>query len=109
VRWAYDDAVMSYFNPRAEPVSVDLRLTLRAVGPRNLTLRHEGREIASLAVAQEERVLQVPGLILAPGVNRFTLQADAPPSREGPERNRLRSFGLRAASVRGPAIPGVPE
>ncbi|MDI1249151.1 MAG: hypothetical protein PSV13_09840 [Lacunisphaera sp.] len=109
VRWAYDDAVMSYFNPRAEPVSVDLRLALRAVGPRNLTLWHEGREIASLAVAQDERGLQVPGLILMPGVNRFTLRSDAPPSRADSGRYQLRSFGLRAATVRAPAITGAPE
>lgn len=100
VRWAYENAIMSYFNPGDGPVSIDLRLTVSAVGPRKLTLLHEGRKVAEIDVAQEQRVLRVPALVLAPGVNRFTLQSDTSPSREGQGRYRLRSFGLHSASVK---------
>jgi phosphoglycerol transferase len=109
VRWAYKDAVMSYFNPRAEPLTVDLRLTLTASGRRRLTLAHEGRAIGSVEVDREPRVLQVPDLVLAPGVNHFTLESDTPPGREGPGRNQLRSFGLGSASVRVLSPPGMPD
>lgn len=107
-RWAFADAVMSYYNPLAGPITVDLDLSLLAVSPRTLTLTHEGRLIGTLQADQVRRVLRVSGLVLAPGVNRFRLESDEPPDRQGQGRYQLRSFGLTGASFRvRPGSPGA--
>jgi len=100
VRWAFDDAVMSYFNPKAEPITVDLQLTLAAVERKKLTLTLDGRTLGSIEAEEKPRVLSVPNLVIPPGVSRFKLEADASANRVGPGRDQLRSFGLSAASVK---------
>lgn len=109
VRWAYEDAVMSYFNPFAEPIRVELNLALRAVGPRQLTLTHEGRPIGTIKADHTPQVLRVSDLVLAPGVNRFRLNADEPPVRQGSGRYQLRSYGLTKAWLEIRAAPRLPE
>lgn len=109
VRWAFADAMMSYYNPFAEPITVDLELSLMAVGPRTLTLACEGRPVGLMRAEQGKHVMQAPGLVLAPGVNRFRLESDEPPERQGQGRYQLRSFGLSRASFRIRAAPYKPE
>lgn len=108
-RWAYEDAALSYFNPHPHPVAVDLRLTLTAVAPRPIVLEWEGRPVHSMQVATEPQTVSLPGLVLRPGVNRFTLHSPAKAVRQGAGRNQLRSFGLAAAVVTVPAAanPGT--
>jgi phosphoglycerol transferase len=109
VRWAFAGAVMSYYNPFAEPITVDLGLSLMAVSPRTLTLTHEGRPVGTMRADQHKQMLQVSGLVLAPGVNRLRLESDEPPDRQGQGRYQLRSFGLTGATFRIRAAPYLPE
>jgi phosphoglycerol transferase len=94
VRWAFDDAVMSYYNPFDRPITVELSFGLLAASPRTITLLHEDRPVASLATDQTRQDFRVPALELPPGVNRFRLISDRPPERQGAGRYQLRSFGL---------------
>jgi hypothetical protein len=109
VRWAYEDAVLSYFNPFAEPIEVELDFAVSAVGPRRLTLRHEDEPIGEVAVTQAKQAWHLPGVQLAPGVNRFRLEADESAQRQGTGRYQLRSFGLSGARVRIRSAPYLPE
>ncbi len=109
VRWAYEDAVMSYYNPFDEPITIELSLALRAVGPRRLSLTHEGRSIGAMHADQVEQVLRVTELVLPPGVNRFRLESDEPPERRSQGRYQLLSFGLAKATLRIRAAPYLPE
>lgn len=109
VRWAFGEAVLSYYNPFDRPITAELRLSLLAVGPRKLTLTHEGRPVGSIMADEKKEELRVPGLVLAPGVNRFRLESDAPPERQGTGRYQLRSFGLTRAWLRIISAPYIPE
>ncbi len=109
VRWAFEDAMMSYYNPLDEPISIELGLSLLAVGPRRLTLMHEDRPVGTIKVDRTKQVLRVPDLILAPGMNRFRLESDEPPERQGSGRYQLRSFGLLRARLRIHSAPYLPE
>ncbi len=109
VRWAFEDAVMSYYNPFDGPITVELRLSLLAIGPRQLTLTHEGRPVGAIQADHTPQVLRVSELVLAPGVNRFRLESDEPPVRQGSGRYRLRSFGLTKAWLEIRAAPIAPD
>lgn len=109
VRWAYEDAVMSFYNPFDEPITIDLNLALMAVGPRRLSLTHEGRTVGALKADQVEQVLRVAELVLPPGVNRFRVESDEPPDRRNQGRYQLRSFGLVKATLRIRAAPYLPD
>ncbi len=100
VRWASGDAAISYFNPHDRPITADLRFELTAVSPREVTLRHEGKPLRTVPVAEGPTELRIPDLQLVPGVNRFTLVSSAPPVRTGGGRYRLRTFGLKEAAIR---------
>ena len=109
VRWAFEDAVMSYYNPFDVPITIELNLSLLAVSPRRLTLTHEGRPVGAIQADQSPQVLRVSGLVLAPGVNRFRLGSDAPSVRQGSGRYQLRSFGLTKAWLEIRAAPQRPD
>lgn len=108
VRWAYEDAVLSYYNPYEQPVSIDVRLGVLAVGSRTVTLFHEDRPVGSVAADHARQMLRVPALQLQPGVNLFRLAADQPAQRQGTGRYGLRSFGLARNSLRIISSPHVP-
>lgn len=107
IRWASGDAAISYFNPHRTPITVDLRLELTAVSPRSVTLRHGGRPVKTVAVAEQPAELRLPELQLVPGVNHFTLESSEPAVRTGEGRYRLRTFGLRDSAIRTVAEPGA--
>jgi hypothetical protein len=108
VRWSYERAALSYFNPYAEPTAFDLRLNLVAAAPREVVLHWQGRELKRVPVGTEGVALTVLGLVLAPGVNLFTLDSPAGAIRQGEGRNQLRSIGLRGSSVKLTATGAVP-
>jgi len=107
VRWANDDAILSYYNPFDHPLALEMELSLHAVSPRGIVLLHEDRAVGSVEVAAAPSVLRVPSLVLAPGVNRFKLQADRPAERMSEGRYQLRSFGLGRVVLRVRAEPPV--
>jgi phosphoglycerol transferase len=109
VRWAYGEAALSYFNPYAYPISVDVRLTLAGVSPRRVVLEREGAMVRELAVEREPREFVIAGVTLAPGVNRFSLHSPAKARRDPAAQNQLRSFGVSDVTV-APVLddPGVP-
>ncbi len=100
VRWAHSNGAVSYFNPHAQPVPVDVRLTLIAVAPREVTLRRDETVLARIQVSTTPTVLELPALEMHPGVNCFDLSSAEPAVRLGAGPNQLRSFGLRSSALR---------
>jgi hypothetical protein len=99
VRWANDDAVLSFFNPYAEPLTARLRLELVAPTERELTVLHNGRPWKSLRAGGNPAVLEDAALVLAPGVNVWTIKSAGPAVRLGAGRYSLRKFGLRESAI----------
>ncbi|MEY4938764.1 MAG: hypothetical protein RIQ93_499 [Verrucomicrobiota bacterium] len=100
VRWAHGDAVLSYLNPYAHPITANLRLSLVAVTPREVTLEHLGRPLLSRSVGEQPESFVFPGLVLSPGVNVFVVRSNGPAVRLGAERYQLRSVGLEGSSIK---------
>lgn len=109
VRWANSDAVMSFFNPFDETLSVALRLELVGATEREVTLEHEGRTVGAVRVGAKPGVIVLPQLELVPGVNHFKLRSAEPAVRQGSGRYQLRTFGMREAKLTLPAAARQPE
>jgi phosphoglycerol transferase len=105
VRWAFEDAVMSYYNPFDRPISLELQLALVAVGPRKLTLTQEGESIAVFNADGTQQTLRVPEVQLHPGVNCFKLVSDRSAERRDEGRYQLRSFGVVRSRLRISSAP----
>jgi hypothetical protein len=98
IRWANDDAVMSYFNPYDRPLTAKVRLKLMGVTPRDLTLALNDHPVGTMAVT--EQPLDWPlELVLVPGVNCIKLSSSSPAVRLGTGRYQLRTFGLQESSI----------
>jgi hypothetical protein len=100
VRWANDDAVMSYFNPCDQPLAAELRLELLGVAPREIVLEQNGRRVHSIHTGDRPVELVLPRFDLAPGVNTFVLRSAEPAKRLGSGRYQLRTFGLKSSSIK---------
>jgi hypothetical protein len=106
IRWANADAVLSYFNPYDRPLSARLELTAEAVSPRDIWLEGAKRELVRVRAGEQPVKLQVPDLVLAPGVNILQLRSNAPAIRLSTGRYQLRTFGLLDSSIK---IKSMPE
>lgn len=101
IRWAFDDGVVSYFNPYPVPLTADLLIKLVAPSEREVTLRAGSRALRTVRVEGSEPVeLRLPNIEFQPGVNVLTLQSSEPPRRLGSGRYQLRTFGVQEARVR---------
>lgn len=101
IRWAYDDAVLSYFNPYDHPIDVQIQLTLQSVSPRRVTLRRGLDEelLGDWKVTETPSLFKVASCRLEPGVNLFDIDSDEAAVRKGAGRYQLRSFGMGFSSV----------
>jgi len=99
VRWAYGSAALSYYNPYAKPIRVDVRLTLLGITSRRVALEHEGKVVGEFTVTREPAPFEIARVELAPGVNRFALQTAAKARRDPAAQNQLRSFGVLDVTV----------
>lgn len=100
VRWAEEEAALSYFNPYAGIMRADLQLELLGPSPRQVEVVYGDRRVAAVAVGTTPVVLRLPAFALQPGVNMFWLRSSEPATRLGPGRNQLRAMGLKNSSVR---------
>ncbi|MBI4626341.1 MAG: hypothetical protein HY736_24375 [Verrucomicrobia bacterium] len=100
VRWANRDAVLSYFNPYDHPITADLRLTLVGVNERDVSFVQAGRVLRTIQVGETPVALNVPQLVLAPGVNVMVLRSPKPAVRVGTGQYQLRTFGLQDSSIK---------
>ena len=100
VRWANDDATMTYYNPCDNPLGVELRFELLGVTPRDIALEHNGRRIHTVRTGDQPVELLQPRIDLAPGVNRFVLRSAEPAKRLSSGRYQLRTFGLKSSSIK---------
>lgn len=94
VRWAFGQAALSYFNPHAYPITVDMTLTLSALNRRTVTLALEDEPLQAVGVGPQPRTVTLRGVTLAPGVNRFAMSSPTPAARDPAAQNQLRAFGL---------------
>jgi hypothetical protein len=99
VRWTRGQASLSYYNPLKEPLPIRLHLNVGAVAPRELRLLLNGQEVIRRQVDETQRPLQLDGIALQPGVNRFDLVPDGPSVRQGRERNRLRNVSISSVRI----------
>ncbi len=105
VRWAFEDASLSYFNPHSQPTPLNLKLTLVGISPRLITIEHDGKTVRDVEIGPDPTEIQLPGHLLQPGINRFKLRCPTGPTRAGSGSNRqLRSFGLKESRVT-PSFP----
>ncbi|MDO8539737.1 MAG: hypothetical protein Q7S40_04790 [Opitutaceae bacterium] len=100
IRWANDDAMLSYFNPYDHPITAAVKLTLVGVTDRDLSLELDGRGIRRIRVGASPVVLEIPELLLPPGINVLALRSSAPPVRTGTGRYQLRTIGLQDFSIK---------
>lgn len=107
VRWGEDRTVLSYFNPFDGPITVNLRLELQGISPREVTVEQQGRRVGAVQVGEKPVMLALPGLQLPPGVTVFRLISSVPASRQGPGRNQLRAIGLKNWVIEVTSPPGV--
>lgn len=106
VRWTHEQGTASFYNPYPYAVQVELKLTLQAVGPREVVLEHNDEVVQTIAVDVQPGITTLPKFELQPGVNRFSFHCDAPAVRLSNGPNQLRSFGLAASSIQ--LLPGAP-
>lgn len=109
VRWAAEDAALSYFNPHSKPLEAALRLELVGVSPRDLILELNGRPLITKPVKDEPVAIDLPRVLLAPGVNQFTVRSVQPAKRLSTGRYQLRAFGLKSSSIKIVATPGMED
>ncbi len=100
VRWAHDDAVLSYFNPYDYALSVDVALQLVAVTDGDLNLTHQGRVLRRVRVGPEPVTVELAQVEMAPGINFVNLSTDIRARRVSSGQYQLRSFGLGDARIR---------
>ncbi len=98
VRWAFQNAALSYYNPLREPVSARLRLVLTSAGERDLTIRANARTMAQAHLDDGQHPIEFD-VTFQPGVNRLDLESPQPALRASQGRNQLRTFGLHELSL----------
>lgn len=104
VRWAYEDAALSFFNPHPHPTPLNVKLTLVGLSSRLVTIEHDGNPVREVEVGPDPRRIHLPAHVFQPGINRFKLRCSTGPTRAGSGSNRqLRSFGLRDSNVTRPS------
>lgn len=107
VRWAYGPASLSYFNPSPRPISAHIDFRLSAEEPRHLEVTANGSAVAALVIDRNVAALELPTVILQPGINRFDLSTAEPPVRGSEERSHLRAFALHSATLQIEAAPAT--
>jgi hypothetical protein len=94
-RWAYERASWSYFNPREQPVRVQVEFRLISIGARTIVVRAGAREIYRHTFGGDETVaVEWKALELAPGLTRIDFATDRPGERRREWRGRLQAFGV---------------
>ncbi|MES2697090.1 MAG: hypothetical protein V4773_26735 [Verrucomicrobiota bacterium] len=109
VRWANEDAVVSYFNPYDKPISARLSFELVGVTAREVILKHNGRKVKSVQTGDQPVDLTIEDLMLEPGVNCFQLHSPEPAKRLSSGRYQLRTFGAKQATISINAGQGLEE
>jgi len=102
VRWAYEDAVLSYYNPYPHPLPAVLKFTVQGVALRPIVVEFDGRLLRELAAGPTPQPVAAD-LSLRPGVNLIHLRSSERAIRRSQGQNQLRSFGVSEASVHVPA------
>ncbi|MGH7944707.1 MAG: hypothetical protein ACREH8_00800 [Opitutaceae bacterium] len=100
VRWANDDAVLSYFNPYDRPLTCELRFELVGISSREVIMDQNGRRVHAVQTGEEPVEMLLQRLELAPGVNCFRFHSPEPAKRLSTGRYALRTFGLKASTIR---------
>jgi hypothetical protein len=100
VRWANDDAFVSYYNPYPHPIVAALNLELVGVDRRKVWLERRHEQLGAVNVGEQPTRLAFPRLTLHPGVNVFVLRSEESGVRFDNARYGMRTFGLKSASIR---------
>jgi hypothetical protein len=109
VRWAMEEAAISYFNPYQRGLTASLKLDLVGVSKRNVVLEHNGRAVRSVAVGDQPVTMELADFELAPGMNCFALRSSEPAKRLSTGRYQLRAFGLKSSMIRVRAGGGIDD
>lgn len=109
VRWAFDDAAVSYYNPYDRAITAAVNFTLVGVAAGQVTIDFNGRSLRSVDLAAEGADVALPALSLEPGVNIFTFRCREGARRLGHGRYQLRSLGLKHATITITSEPNVAD
>jgi hypothetical protein len=105
IRWAYEDANLSYYNPYSFPMQASLNLDLVCATPGNVELKQEGNVIGRWNFKVSSLDIRNLKVTLKPGVNHFRLGSDGATIRREGGRYQLRKIGLSRMEI-APARPG---
>ncbi|WP_414663881.1 hypothetical protein [Horticoccus sp. 23ND18S-11] len=109
VRWAFENAVVSYFNPYDRPITADVHFKVVGNGLCRVVVEHNGRPIRTVEVGEAASDLAFPAFPLAPGVNVIAFRPKDAAKRLGSGPYQLRSFGLKQSSITITSEPAVAD
>jgi hypothetical protein len=100
-RWSSGTAVITVFNPSAQPLRVTLSLRVRALEPSGLQLElGDARLGDARPLSGAIQRLEYGNVLLPPGASALILQGDRPPGRSGDGDPRLLAVALYELVVR---------
>src|SRR5258708_100437 len=93
-RWSGGQGRILVTNPTASPVRAELRLRVRAIAPRELTLRLEQHVIGRQPLNGSLQEVLYANMLLQPGVTVLSLTSEAPAAGPGARDARTPAFTL---------------
>ncbi|PTY05896.1 hypothetical protein DB347_16285 [Opitutaceae bacterium EW11] len=98
-RWSKGDASFAIGNPQSESLNVLLRLSVRSLVKRDLSVWLNGRELRRVEVGPDLRFVHVPGLSVPPGASKLEFRSSLPPLTPGPEDPRQLGFAVYGVDI----------
>ncbi|HEU5079923.1 MAG TPA: hypothetical protein VFT72_11980 [Opitutaceae bacterium] len=93
-RWTRGDAKIRFENPREAAQPLLLKLSVRALLPRDLQIWYNGSKVETFAVDADLRTVKLPKIMIAPGQTMLELRSSQPPVSPGPGDERKLGFAV---------------
>jgi hypothetical protein len=106
--WSRGDATVQILNPHARALHVDFRFRVRSRSLRDIQFWLRDRKIAEADLDTTLRSINLPNVMIDPGMNQIELRSSLPPSEPGPEEFRRLGFGLFGLTVNVPESSNRP-
>jgi hypothetical protein len=93
-RWTRGDAKIRFENPRAASQTIALKLSVRALLPRDLQIWYNGAKLQTADVGAELREVNIPRVTVVPGESVLELRSSQAPVSPGPQDQRKLGFAV---------------
>jgi hypothetical protein len=100
--WSAAESTWSVINNSSQNVESSLRFTLTTLTPRSVTLRMSGSAKTFTLEGGGSKVVELAGVVLQPGENKFFFRSDRPAQLVGNGDPRPIAFGVRNLVVAHP-------